>query len=146
MSEPIETPAPAPEPAKKSLVRRLMPFVITGVVALLLGAAIGGAGAKPTEAPAAEPKVVTDTVEVKVADPLCKEVAAELFDMLETMNNDVLMPLSQGSAESIDAFLASDFAGIEAATTKVEGANAALVGLTDRTDALSPDYIACQTG
>lgn len=126
-----------------------------GVVGIVLGAAIGAAGASgsaasgspepaPTVTVTAEPETVTETVEV--ADPLCREVAAELFSMLETMNGEVVIPLANGAAEAIDAFINFDVGAAEQATDKVTGATAVMENMVGDIEAVSPDYITCQNG
>lgn len=137
---------PTPKKPKKRMPLALS-LALSGValfVGIAMGAAVssGGSGAPS----AAEPQPVkTVTVEVPAAVVVnpCQDVAKELWSMLEAQNNEVTIPLAQGGSEGIDAILNGDFAGADAAIQKINGATAAVERLTDRVEAVGPDYQRC---
>lgn len=144
---------PLDPPPRPSWLRRNALALGLGGAGLILGAMIGlsaGSAGDSTAQPTptvtvTEEVVVTEEVEVPAApvDDGCQAVASELFSMLETMNNSVVLPLAEGGSGGIDAFLNDDIAGVEDSIAKIESANSELIALNGRLEAVGPDYVAC---
>jgi hypothetical protein len=141
----IGSQADVPTPKKPSWLRRHAAHLATGAGLVLFGAIIGAASAGGAPSAAEPQPVKTVTVEVPAAVVVnpCQDVAKELWSMLEAQNNEVTIPLAEGGSEGIDAILNGDFAAADAAIEKINGANAAIGRLTDRVEAVGPEYQRC---
>lgn len=136
--------------AKPSWLRRHGLLIGVGAAALVFGVLIGGAGkAAPADAAPAPVKTVTVTKEVEVevpasvADGGCREVAEELFSMLATQNEKVVLPLAQGGSEGIQAILDGRTADVQDAIAKINGANDEIRRLTVRATEIKTPYTLC---
>jgi hypothetical protein len=156
MSNSLPPVPPMPAPKKKGWFRRNWITLTAAAVALFFGVAIGGAGSSgstaeaapaPTVTVQAEPVTKTETVEkeVKVEDPLCAEVATELWSMIETMNSDVAMPYNEIVTILITQMQAYvyDESEIVRATGILEDATGTVTSLTDRIEVVGPKYQEC---
>ena len=129
-------------------------LLIGGIFGIGIGAAAGvAAGGVTVQAePTPQPTVtvteeVVKEVEVEVpGEPIqdgCRDVAIELWSMLETMNNDVVIPLANGGSEGISAILAGDDIAFEQALNSINGANSTIEQLTVRIETVGPAYQTC---
>jgi hypothetical protein len=145
---PITTP-----PAKRSLLKRLLPYGATAIVALLLGTGIGAAGGSDSAA-APQP---TKTIEVEVekivevevevpaeADATCAAVAEELQSMLSDTTDQVVIPQNEVMAVLIENLqYGIDIDQINGATEDIGQITASTEALTARIAALSPEFTRC---
>lgn len=152
MSEnnPIEQAATPTSEKKPGWFGRNKAWILCGAGGLVLGVLIGTAGAGGGGVEAATPaptKTVTVEVEKEVAvDDGCRAVAEALHGLLLRQTMDVVVPLSEGGAAGIDAFLAGDASAIEAATEKIVGANDSLNSITADYQRIDADYRTCVQG
>lgn len=152
MTNPNGYPTYPTAPKKKGWLRKSWPFALTAVVGIAIGAA-GGAGAGADTAapevagvdePVAPKQEKTKTVEVQVTDPLCAEVAQELFDIVEIQNNEVGLPMMEISQSLFDQLgYGIDAYTLEQDTEKLNGVSATLEGISDRIIEVGPDYLEC---
>lgn len=129
-------------PKKPSFWKRYWPIGLAAIVGIGIGAV---ATPSPSEA---DPITVTEEVEVvkevEVPDPTCREAAAELWSILGTAVNDVMLPYSDVTITLAGQLqYGADVATIQDATETVQGITATVEDLTARTDSIRPTYEEC---
>lgn len=121
--------------------------ITLGVGALVIGVLAGAAtsGGAESAAPTPAPTVtVTTEVPAAVETGTCRDVAAELYDMLQTTTDEVLIP-QNGVVQAMVGMLQNgiDIATVEQSTATMQEVTDAASDLTDRANALRSDYQRC---
>lgn len=142
---------------KRGIFRRILPFAITAVVALGLGAAIGGAGSSAERAAAPAPTVTVAAPAAEVEDhseqlATCQAVAEELHAITSELLTGVISPYHEASVMLLDQLAAvyergpgaASVAELDRGTTLISGSADVMSDLTDRTVAATEPYQACQ--
>ena len=131
-------------PEKPSLWKRSWPIGLAAVVGLGIGAV-----ATPI-ASAADPTIVTETEEVKVVqevevpDPTCREAAAELWSLLDTSVNGIMLPYSDVTMTLIDQLqYGADVVTLEGVTGEIQSITSTAEGITERIGGIRPSYEEC---
>lgn len=143
----------------KNTIRKYLPFGITALVALVIGAGIGAAGSSSSTtagSPSKPAPVETVTVEVPApadAEQLgaCQRAAEELRSIAIDQVNNVTMPYGDVSGILYNQLVNSvnygagavDMSEIERGTGVLNSIADAAKGLTSRVEAISPDFATC---
>ena len=137
-------------PKKKGWFRRNWIALSAAAVALVVGVAIGGAGAARKDAAPAPTVTVqaeaeTKTVEKEVKDPTCREVAIELFSILQENHAGVTEPLMETVQILVGQVQSPyyDVSEIERGSSLLNEVSGTAYGLSSRIDSLSPEYQKC---
>lgn len=145
-------------PKKKGWVRRSWPYAAVAVGGLVLGGAVGSAGATDAVGDPTPAKTITVEKEVEkiveVDSGVCRDVAQELFGIAQTTVDGISTPYGEVVQILITqltdvvtlgawAFEASE---IDRGTAILADISATTESLTSRVDTLSPAYAECVNG
>lgn len=148
----------------ESALKKSWPIALAAVVALAVvvgigvgsavvnGSPVSSAGAEPetrvvTETITPEPEVITEEVMVEVFDPTCQAVSEELFSIIEVYTEKVSIPYSDVVITLIDQLqYGADAATLDRLSGDLNGVTSEVESITERIQAISPDYIICTAG
>lgn len=148
-------------PAKKrGIVRRSLPFVITGVVALAIGAGVGGASSGSSTAATKPAPTVTVTAPAPEAEEVedhsaqlatCQAVAQELQSITADLLTGVITPYHEASVMLLTQLStvfdygqgALSISEMERGTQLMTESAEVMDGLRGRTETVTPSYQEC---